>query len=465
MVEGTPLLRVHLGKTWIQGSNPCVSASESTETRIACGFAGFSFQRIRSLSASHPALRVSGPSCGKAPNLTPAHGQGILPSPIMNAHPQSPKMKPANSGAVISAQSPLIFMHLPKTGGMSLFTAFSALWRTAIADLYNVSSRNPQIAVQATQNPGTILYCGHYAFGLHGWLDRPAYYASVLREPVSRIVSLYHFIQPNLARYKTLLQQAGGDIEKLRADKRLSDYYFDFLPCLRGEFSAENFLASPSAELDNGMVRRFSGYGINPAPCPEAALEQAKLNIERHFSVVGLLERYPETLELMSRTFGLPALNENHVNQNRSKERKPPLDDAVMQRIRDMNRLDTALYDWVSARFDAQREAPRAIPVPGGGRTGAAGMPLWLGVGESPIRKAAMQQGGVPEMKYKPILCGRLANMSVKSGLIHANVDTVMKAAGEPARPGERVCLVIKPELAKTLIKALQKAVEVCEKP
>ena len=26
MVEGTPLLRVHLGKTWIQGSNPCVSA-------------------------------------------------------------------------------------------------------------------------------------------------------------------------------------------------------------------------------------------------------------------------------------------------------------------------------------------------------------------------------------------------------------------------------------------------------
>ncbi len=26
MVEGTPLLRAHLGKTWIQGSNPCVSA-------------------------------------------------------------------------------------------------------------------------------------------------------------------------------------------------------------------------------------------------------------------------------------------------------------------------------------------------------------------------------------------------------------------------------------------------------
>jgi hypothetical protein len=27
VVEGTPLLRVHPGKTWIQGSNPCVSAN------------------------------------------------------------------------------------------------------------------------------------------------------------------------------------------------------------------------------------------------------------------------------------------------------------------------------------------------------------------------------------------------------------------------------------------------------
>jgi hypothetical protein len=29
VVEGTPLLRAHLGKTWIQGSNPCVSARQS----------------------------------------------------------------------------------------------------------------------------------------------------------------------------------------------------------------------------------------------------------------------------------------------------------------------------------------------------------------------------------------------------------------------------------------------------
>jgi hypothetical protein len=34
VVEGTPLLRAHLGKTWIQGSNPCVSASNTSKTSL-----------------------------------------------------------------------------------------------------------------------------------------------------------------------------------------------------------------------------------------------------------------------------------------------------------------------------------------------------------------------------------------------------------------------------------------------
>ena len=38
MVEGTPLLRVHPGKTWIQGSNPCVSAIINKKAHDSMGF-------------------------------------------------------------------------------------------------------------------------------------------------------------------------------------------------------------------------------------------------------------------------------------------------------------------------------------------------------------------------------------------------------------------------------------------
>ena len=37
MVEGTPLLRAHPGKTWIEGSNPSLSASKS-EPFLVKGF-------------------------------------------------------------------------------------------------------------------------------------------------------------------------------------------------------------------------------------------------------------------------------------------------------------------------------------------------------------------------------------------------------------------------------------------
>jgi hypothetical protein len=52
----------------------------------------------------------------------------------------------------------------------------------------------------------------------------------------------------------------------------------------------------------------------------------------------------------------------------------------------------------------------------------------------------------------------------VKSGVILAEVDTMVQNPGEAARPGGLVCLEIKPELAKTMIEALGKAIEVCEK-
>ena len=38
MVEGTPLLREHLGKTWIEGSNPSVSARQLENKRLPGAF-------------------------------------------------------------------------------------------------------------------------------------------------------------------------------------------------------------------------------------------------------------------------------------------------------------------------------------------------------------------------------------------------------------------------------------------
>lgn len=371
------------------------------------------------------------------------------------------------SHSCISAETPLLFMHIPKTGGMSMFTAFTSLWGTAIADLYNVSARNASLAEQAVRDNSKALYCGHYAFGLHEWLGRPAYYAAVLREPVARVVSLYHYCQPILKIHRQRLQQLGGDFAKLAAQPRIADFYLDFEPWLTGAPTPESFFASPCAELDNGMVRRFSGYGLNPAPCPAAALEQAKQNIERHFSVVGLLERYPETLQLMAQTFDLPALNQHHVNANREKTNKTPLSEALMEKIREMNRLDMALYDWVSERFDRQLAQPgAAVQVTGGARTDVAGMPLWRAVGQSPLREAAMKEKGLPKQRSRSmqaVICKRVTGASMSPKAMMVDVETALVRKDQPPQPGPSTRLVFEPKTAKLMVAALNAAIAAYE--
>ena len=59
MVEGTPLLRAHLGKTWIQGSNPCVSASNNIQAHDSVGFFVFTaFTTINSTINYRPGWRL-----------------------------------------------------------------------------------------------------------------------------------------------------------------------------------------------------------------------------------------------------------------------------------------------------------------------------------------------------------------------------------------------------------------------
>ena len=57
-----------------------------------------------------------------------------------------------------------------------------------------------------------------------------------------------------------------------------------------------------------------------------------------------------------------------------------------------MNRMDTELYNWILAGFDKKLANPTPpVIVPGGGRTDFDNVKLWRAIGNSPMRKAAME--------------------------------------------------------------------------
>jgi len=294
---------------------------------------------------------------------------------------------------MINKNCPLIFTHIPKTGGMSMFAAMCEHHGMKMADLYNISIRDTDKAPveKLLTDQEKSVFAGHFPFGLHEWLSRPSCYMAIVRKPLDRIISLYYYS----IQFREITLKAREEWTSFQAlfDNRIvPDFYVDFLPWIQGEQTQTKFLRCLSAELDNGMVRRFSGFGLNAKPCPKEALGEAKRNIERYYSLVGVQEQFQDTMDLVSIMFDVN-LTEYHINKGVKKnDTEEKLTLKIRQRINEMNRLDNDLYQWVVNRFNKKLLNPgEPIIVPGGGRTDYGQMKLWHAIGSSPKRTGAME--------------------------------------------------------------------------
>ena len=295
---------------------------------------------------------------------------------------------------MINQEHPLIFTHIPKTGGMSIFANMCRHFGVRIADMYNISALRPDPIELETllNNEQLCVYAGHFPYGLHQWLSRPAYYMAFVRHPIKRVFSLYHYSLPYRDILRELCQQTGRSRQELFTRGEAVDFYQDFTPWFESEATLSRFLSCTSPELENGMVRRFSGVGLRAAPCTREDLQLAKDNIAEHYAFVGIQERFSESAALFRMTFRLN-FREYHVNQgNTDKRKQHKLTIPLKRRIKELNQFDLELYDWIIARFEQQQEnPPTAATLPGGRRTDFDQVGLWHAVGESPVRKATME--------------------------------------------------------------------------
>jgi len=275
-----------------------------------------------------------------------------------------------------------------------MFAAMAEQYGMEIADMYDMSAfYNEPAPVEALlRDPDKHIYAGHFPFGLHEWLSRPSCYMAIVRRPLDRIISLYHYSIQYRDLFLNARKETGQSPQELFDNRTIPDFYMDFLPWIKGEQTLTGFLRCLSPELDNGMVRRFSGIGMDTYPCPREALDMAKDNIENYFSVVGIQERFEDTVQMARATFGVN-LSEFHVNKGVHKQQKgQKVNLGLKRRIKEMNRMDTELYNWIFERFDKKLANPTPpVIVQGGGRTDFENVKLWRAIGNSPMRKAAME--------------------------------------------------------------------------
>jgi hypothetical protein len=257
----------------------------------------------------------------------------------------SDRRKWTKGEALVTQMPPaLIFLHIPKAAGTTLHRIIDRQYDPSA--VYTIDGARVRDSLDAFKKlPSDIrnrikIIKGHMSFGLHCHLPQPCTYFTMLRHPVDRVISHYYFVLEHPDHY---LHQRVTSNSMTLAD------YVD---------------AGVSKELDNGQTRSLSGVGgtLPFGSCDSATLEMALENLNRHFSVVGLTERFDESLLLFKRAFGWR--NVFYVRQNVGRMR-PGIEQVskeALHAITKHNALDRELYRSAVNRFEDQlREQPSSF--------------------------------------------------------------------------------------------------------
>lgn len=244
----------------------------------------------------------------------------------------------------------LVFLHIPKTAGTTLNRIIE--WQYSPFAIFTIDPYRIRATAERLKRLSEArrrrlrVVRGHLLYGIHEFLPQGATYVTMLREPVARVLSAYYFVlrRPLNPLHRKLKRQA-----------------LSVEDCLR-----------LFPQRQNLQCRFIAGVGDTAAD-DERLLDVAKENLRKSFRVVGISERFEESLMLMAKTFGwqIPS----YENQKVAKTR-PKLDPGTEEMIRDHNRLDLELYEFGKCLFEkslqkkeaAVREglaALRASPKPG----------------------------------------------------------------------------------------------------
>jgi len=226
-----------------------------------------------------------------------------------------------------AADEAVIFLHVPKAAGSTLNRLIECEY-----PLFEMYSIDPvfdrwswaHLQCLSKRRLGKIrVFKGHMLFGLHAILPQPATYITVLREPVDRVLSSFFFMRS----YK------------------LHPLYWRFK---RENWTLEDFVRR--SPRDNVQCKILAGVEY-AKPFTAEIYEIAKENLRRYFSVVGLAERFEESLALMKLRFGWKLQRYSSFNVSRTRPRKGDVPRSTLDLIEEKNSFDISLYEYAAKLF------------------------------------------------------------------------------------------------------------------
>lgn len=209
----------------------------------------------------------------------------------------------------------LIHLHMPKSGGTTLKNIIKNNYPPkAYFDVYQ-DEKQREHTLEALCKEDVLCIQGHFPFGVHKYFSTPSTYITLLRNPIQRVISEYFFIKNNPRH----------NLYQLVNNTSLEDY-------------------QQQEQNKNLQTRLLSGQ--IGCPLTDLDLEQAKVNMQAYFSVVGITEMFNESLYLMKEKFNWKNIQYTKQNITKKKPTIEQLPASTIQSIKTNNHFDIKLYQF-----------------------------------------------------------------------------------------------------------------------